>query len=123
MTVEVEIKSNARRKEMTRSQEKAIARIRALAEKHAEGCFREGELKKWKIDENEYFVAVYVEIGMKNDEGTLAEVFCRDAAHLFVGKRGGITYPVSKTYKNGKYKHYTKKFEGYSILQAVVDQR
>lgn len=108
---------------MTKSQEKAIRKIRALAEKHAAGCFRNGEIKSWEISAHEYFVAVYVEIGGKDDEGTLAEVFCRDSAHLFIGKHGGITYPVSKTYKNGKYKHYTKRFEGYSILQAVIDQR
>lgn len=108
---------------MTNSQKKALNNIKRLAEEHMNSCFKDGELKQWDVEENEYFVSVVVEIGGKNDEGTLAEVFCRDRAHLFIGKHGGVRYPVSKQLKNGTWKHYEKVFEGYSILQAVVDQR
>ena len=101
---------------MTKAQEKAIKKIRTLVE--SDLYSDSYEIKKWDIDENEYFVSLVIEFGLKNDEGTLAAVISRDRAHLFIGKRGGITYPVSK---NGKY--YTKKFKGYSILQAVCDQR
>ena len=106
----------------TKAQDKAIAKIERLAK---ELCWNPDkyEIKKFEVTEGEYFVNVIVETGMKDDEGTLAEVFCRDRAQLFVGKRGGITYPVSKQTKDGHYKHYTKRFEGYSILQAVCDQR
>ena len=101
---------------MTKAQEKAVAKIKTLVEK--ELLSDEYEIKTWKVEENKFFVSVYVVYGMKNDEGTLAELIVRDRAHLFIGKRGGITYPISK---NGK--HYTKRFKGYSILQAVCDQR
>ena len=108
---------------ITKQQTKAIENIKRLAEKLYEGHADKYEIKKFEIHENEYFVAVVVETGMKDDEGTLAECFCRDCAQLFIGPRGGITYPVSKKLKNGKYKHFTRRFEGYSLLQAVVDQR
>ena len=101
---------------MTKAQEQAIKKIRKLAEDHLYSDSY--EIKEWDIKENEYFVSVVVETGMKNDEGTLASILCRDRAHLFIGKRGGITYPVTK---NGK--QVRRRFKGYSILQAVVDQR
>ena len=108
---------------ITKAQEKAIDNIKKLAEKLHERHADKYEIKKFEISANEYFTDVLVEIGMKDDEGTMAEIFCRERAQLFIGKCGGITYPVSKQLKNGKWKHYTKRFEGYSLLQAVVDQR
>ena len=108
---------------ITKQQTKAIENIKRLAKKLHERHADKYEIKKFEIHENEYFVAVVVETGMKDDEGTMAEILCRDSAQLFIGKRGGITYPVSKKMADGKYKHYTKRFEGYSLLQAVVDQR
>lgn len=102
---------------MTKSQEKAIAKIRSLVER--ELYSDQYEIKRFDITDNKYFISLYVQYGLIGDEGTLAEALGRDSAHLFIGKRGGITYPMSK--KNGKF--YTKKFEGYSILQAVCDQR
>ena len=99
---------------MTKSQEKAIERIRKLVESEIRDRY---EIKVWEIKEYETFVSVYVVYGLKNDEGTLAQLVCRDKAHLFVGKRGGITYPI---YKKGK--QITRQFKGYSILQAVCDQ-
>ena len=101
---------------MTKAQEKAVAKIRALAEQNFYAD--DMEFKEWEVEDCGAFVSVVVETGHKNDEGTMAAIFCRDRAHLFIGERGGITYPV---YKNGK--HYCKRFKGYSILQAVCDQR
>lgn len=108
---------------MTKSQERALERIRKLAERHMNDCFNNGEIKKWKVGEHEYFVSVVVEIGGVDDAGTWAEIYCRDRCQLFIGKRGGITYPVDKKLNDGRTKHYTKRFKGYSILQAVCDQR
>ena len=102
---------------MTKAQENAIARIKRMAEQTL--CYSEDyEFKEWEVKENEYFVSVLLETGLKNDEGTWASIIARDRAHLFVGKRGGITYPVSK---NGK--HYTKSLNGHTILTVVIDQR
>lgn len=108
---------------MTKSQERALNKIKRLAERWANKGFKDGELKEWNVEESEYFVSVIVEIGGKNDEGTWAEVYGRDRAQLFIGKCGGVTYPVHKRLKNGTFKHYTKTFKWHSILQAVVDQR
>ena len=103
---------------MTNAQEKAVARIKKLAETLHSYHADRYEIKEWKVEENEFFVEVIVEVGMKDDEGTMASIFCRERAQLFIRKCGGITYPV---YKNGRC--YTKRFKGYSLLEAVCDQR
>lgn len=102
---------------MNKAQEKAISKIRALVE--SELYSDDYEIKIWDVTDCEYFISLVVEYGLKNDEGTMASLIARDRAHLFIGKRGGITYPVSK--KNGDIVRRT--FKGYSILQAVCDQR
>lgn len=106
---------------MTAAQERALKRIQKLVEN--EFYSDDYEIKEWDVKENEYFVSLVVEYGMKNDEGTYAEIFARNRAHLYIGKKGGVSYPVNKILKNGNHKNYTKRFKGYSILQAVVDQR
>jgi hypothetical protein len=35
-----------------------------------------------------FFVSLTV--GMKGDEGTMAQAFCRDHRHLWIGKNGGV---------------------------------
>lgn len=101
---------------MTNSQERAIKRIKELTN---EILYSENyEIKKFEVTDCDYFISVIIETGLKNDEGTLAAVFGRDRAHLFIGKRGAITYPV---YKIGK--HIRRKFHGYSLLEAVCAQR
>ena len=45
-----------------------------------------------ELDVSDSYGAAYVDItvGLKDDEGTLAEVLCRDTYLFFIGKRGGI---------------------------------
>lgn len=101
---------------MTREQENAVARLRRLVEKE---CQEFGEeIKRFDVTEYERFVSVYVVYGIKNDEHSYA-VLARDYAHLFIGKRGGVRFPV--TSKNGN--QYCIPFKWYSILQAVCRQR
>ena len=101
---------------MTKSQERAIENIKRLVEKE---LGERREIKEWDVDDGEYFVSLYIVYGVKDDEGTMAAYF-RNTAHLFIGKRGAVTYPVwSKTKKTS----ITRKFHGYSILEAVCDQR
>lgn len=100
---------------MTRSQEHAIERIRKSAETMMGHCSDSYEIKQWDIEENEYFVGLCLSVGLKNDEGTMAAVFGRYNCQLFIGKRGGITYPV---YKNGK--SYVKSFT--SLMGVHCDQ-
>ena len=101
---------------MTNSQIKALDKIEKLVKKdfYSENY----EIKEWKVEDCDNFVSLIVSYGIIGDEGTYAAIFGRDTAHLFIGKRGAITYPAYK--KNGKY--VRRKFKGYSILQAVCDQ-
>lgn len=97
---------------MTPSQEKAIARIR----KEAESEFDYTEIKEFRISENENFVSLFVTIGMKGEENVLSRLYCRDSIHVFIGKRGGITYPT----ENKKGEWCTKKY--VSFLGTKLDQ-
>lgn len=106
---------------MTKSQQKMVERIRKDAERMTKELHKNGEFKTWEIDENEYFVSVYVVVGGVGDEGTLAGVICRERCHLFIGKRGGVTYPVSRELKNGNWKHYEKRWNG-SLLRVHLEQ-
>ena len=36
-------------------------------------------------------IFVYIVTGMRNDDGTMASVFCRKKRHLCIGPRGGIS--------------------------------
>lgn len=77
---------------MTTQQEKAIKRIEELVRN--EFYNDNYEIKKWEVTEIYKSVSLYAVWGRKGDEGTLAEAYCRDHIHLFIGLRGGITYPV-----------------------------
>lgn len=48
------------------------------------------EMKRFEIEEHERFISVVTEVGLKNDEGTIAQLH-RRRRHLFVGVRGGIS--------------------------------
>lgn len=98
---------------MTKYQERAIERIRTEAENE----FDYMEIKDFTVTDHEYFISVAVTIGMK-EETLSAMLFCRDHAHFFVGKRGGVTYPMYKD----KETQYYKRWNG-SFLSAVVNQR
>lgn len=98
---------------MTKNQERAIERIRTAAENE----FDFTEIKDFTVSENEYFVSVAVTIGAIN-ENALDRIFFRDHAHFFVGKRGGVTYPMY----HDKETQYCKRWNG-SFLSAVVNQR
>jgi len=109
---------------MTKSQERAIARIKRMCEDTLfYGGPEEYEFKKWDVDENEYFVSLVFETGMKGDEYTMAEVFCRNRAQLFIYPRGRVIYPMTRHLKNGTFKCWTRQFKWDSILTPVLDQK
>lgn len=100
---------------MTQKQEQAVRRIRREVESglfYSTRC----ELKEFTVKEYDTFVSVVFEVGQMGDEGTLAAVFARDRGHVFVGTRGGITYPVHKGSKT-VYRQYKRP------ISVVVDQR
>lgn len=103
---------------MTDKQERAIKMLeRRAREELFFGSDKDRyEIKTLDVKENEYFVSVVIETGLKDDEGTMASIICRDRAHVFVGKRGGITWYDNK----GHTKYWCDR---PSILRVVVDQQ
>lgn len=108
---------------MTAAQEKAINKFREDA---LHWYSAELEVKFEKIIENEFFVSYSIEVGQVGDEGTWAAIGGRDHAHIFVGKKGGITYPVSRQLKNSEWKHTTRWLSPRSLapfLRVCSEQR
>ena len=104
---------------MTTSQIKAIDYLREKTRKDL--LFTDAfEIKKFEIEECTYFVSVYIETGLIGDEHTAAAIVARDTAHIFVGKRGGLTYPV---WNRDKKTTERKTFHKITLLEVVCDQR
>lgn len=99
---------------MTKKQMWAIQNLKRMAK--SEMMTGREEFKEFKIDEYEHFVSLSMVIGLKDDEGTLAEVYGRDRALFFIGKRGAIRYPVDT--KRG----FTER-PFRSVLDTVIEQR
>lgn len=78
---------------MTKAQELALEKlVNRFCEYYSYGRPDEHELKEKHVEEWEECggtVYVRLEMGRTGDEGTLAEVFCRDTTHVMIGKRGG----------------------------------
>ena len=102
---------------MTREQERVINQVRNyMLTRYGK---REGdlryEMKQEQIEEIGYgVVSVVFETGMINDEGTYAQIYCRDRVHLFIGKKGGVrTYVTARSGANkGKAVEYTDNWLG-----------
>lgn len=77
---------------MTKQQEIMVEKIKRYIEKH--DLFNNDpkyEFKEFTVEETDYgMVIVYSVTGLKNDEGTMAAIFCRTIRHIFIGKRGGL---------------------------------
>lgn len=70
---------------MTNTQKKTIERIKKMAEQtfYAKDKY---EIKIVEIDENDYFVSLYIETGLIGDEGTLASTIGRDDTHFLINR-------------------------------------
>ena len=77
---------------MTKYQEKAIERIKRYIEEHdLHGNDERYEIKEFSVEETDYgTVIVYSVTGLKDDEGTMAAIFCRRRRLIFIGVRGGL---------------------------------
>lgn len=99
---------------MTHMQELRVEQLRKDAIRLMNDFHTNGELKKFEVEEHEYFVSVIVVVGSVGDEGTLASIMCREDAHIFIGKRGKVYYPVwDKERNDQRYKNYTSMFSAY----------
>jgi hypothetical protein len=81
---------------MTRSQTEVLAQIR---ETMLDGG--RYEIKQEIINDIGYFISYALEVGLPNDEGTLASLICNTYKLFFIGKRGGVT--LRHTNSNGKF--------------------
>lgn len=85
-------------RELNPSQVRTLAAIWREAWQNASGHDLKGggeryEVKRWELKQlSERVMSVIIEIGLKDDEGTYAEIFSRTRAHVFVGPRGGVTW-------------------------------
>ena len=95
---------------MTQAQQRMVNRIRREAENmHSSSDY---EIKEWDVQDTDWgTVIIYVEVGLVNDEGTMAQCLCRDRVQLFIGPKGGTKFPVHRCKKDGTihnfYKSYT----------------
>jgi hypothetical protein len=78
---------------MNAKQERETARFaEQFLRNHSYGDGDRYELKELKVEDmGNGRISIVVESGMKDDEGTMAAVLCRDRLHVFMGKRGGLT--------------------------------
>jgi hypothetical protein len=67
------------------------------------------EVKTETVEDCGFFVSFSIEVGMPNDQGTLASVLCRNYRHFFIGKRGGVTL---KTVSMGNHRASPKTVTG-----------
>jgi hypothetical protein len=75
----------------TAAQERAIARIRKdLVAEHYGSTSSDYEVKRFEVTDREHFVTVVAETGLKQDEGTMAAVYCRRRIIVAIGPRGGV---------------------------------
>lgn len=110
---------------MTKMQEK---RVKQIKENWTQLCHgikyaEKYEIKEWEVEELKYFVSLIIEVGLKNDEGTMAQVYCRKRCHIFIYKGGRMTYPISHKKKDGSWKFYYKELNGrVDLFKVYVDQ-
>jgi hypothetical protein len=85
--------STARSKYVNKAQAKTVEALRAALVRHkSNGEPEKHEFKTFEVSNGEHSALVFVtaEYGMKNDEGTMAALICRDNRHFMIGKRGGV---------------------------------
>ena len=87
---------------MTKYQERRVAQIEEIM-MNLVGHPETKEVKEKSVVElsDTGVVSMIIEVGAIGDEGTLAAVFCRQRAHIFIGPKGGC-YTYSNSRKDKK---------------------
>lgn len=89
----------------------------AMGERHWDSY----EIKQFKIkrqgESDSRCYSVYVIVGQKNDEGTLAEVLARSRLHVFIGKRGKLTHLRERKNGHGGYT-FESHPRGWNLFRA-----
>lgn len=92
--------------------------FRAMLPDYSAKAAGEYEVKEWDIEAS-HNGSLWLRIvsGMKGDEGTMAEVFCRTRLSCRIGKRGGL-----RAYVSGK-KGSTRTLKGRQVLREGIQSR
>lgn len=85
---------------MTKAQEKMVNKIKYMMEQEFFYDKEKYEVKQFDVNDDKYFVSVVGEVGLKGDEGTLAQVFGRERFHLFIGKKVESLTTIEKEQQN-----------------------
>ena len=105
---------------MTKQQERRIAQIEEIM-MNLVGHPETKEIKEKNIEDLGHCISMVIEVGQIGDEGTLAAVFCRQRAHIFIGRKGGCsTYTRSR--RDGKLITYEDSPSGV-CWRCVLDSR
>ena len=107
---------------MTKYQERRIAQIENIM-MNLVGHPETKEIKEKSIEDLGVggIVSMVIEVGEIGDEGTLAAVFCRQRAHIFIGPKGGCyTYTTSR--RDGSHIRYDDTPSGV-CWRCVLDSR
>ncbi len=79
---------------MNQAQEKSLAwlKIEILRHDGLQNVSDKYEYKRWDIDESESTNLIFLisEVGLKDDEGTMAEMYARKRRHICIGLKGGL---------------------------------
>lgn len=92
---------------MTEAQIRALNR---LIHEIAENAYGDNdEFKEYEVSEvgSRGTIALYAVTGLKDDEGTLAAIFCRNSYHIFISIRGGLRFVNDR----GKVKPIKRAFQ------------
>ena len=108
---------------MTRQQERKINLIRDYMNNYMGKHSDAYEMKEEEIVDLGVggIVSVVMETGMKEDEGTMAAVLCRNRIHVFIGPKGGVTC-ISTNRKTGGTHTYEDTWLGV-VHRSMEDHR
>lgn len=84
---------------MTKHQERAVEWLRTEILKRDGLASDRYEYKQFDVTDNAASGLVFViaEVGLKNDENTMAGLLCRTHRHIVIGKRGALKLLNAKT--------------------------
>jgi len=104
-------------KPLTKAQTQAVERIKKDIQRWYGDNFSNYEYKTFKLTSGYKSHYLYVVVGRVGDEGTMAEIFCRDKAHFAIGERGRIM--VDSNYRKSSgfcrpYKGWVDSFLAYN---------
>ena len=105
---------------MTKYQERRIAQIEEIM-MNLVGHPETKEIKEKSIEDLGHCISMVIEVGAIGDEGTMAAIFCRQRAHVFIGPKGGC-YTYTRSRRNGEHIRYDDSASGV-CWRCVLDSR